>query len=178
MYKLKAVLESEDVKTLRITNEDGHSELFSNLYIWSFAKCVRDSAHYHHGYPGESQIFLECGTEGGGRKRIHPIIMSSFVITATRKTEDMKLGEWYSMIQEGLQFCDWEIVEDKDVQEIAAIAALVFFATLGAEQMAYQSLNLNQGHSYGTVVNALKSLQQRKIVRHERGVALLEVSRQ
>ncbi|RXW12925.1 hypothetical protein EST38_g12927 [Candolleomyces aberdarensis] len=175
MYKLKAVLESEDVKTLRIPDGgNGHPELFSSVYIWTFGDYVRDLAHYHPGYPVEIRLFLDGGADERGRKRIYPIIMSAFVIASTRKTKVMGISDWYSMIPEGLHISDYDVVEDKDVQEIAAIAALVFFATLGAEQMASQSYDLNRGQTYDTVLDVLKSLKERGIVRYERGVLLLE----
>ncbi|KAJ2922765.1 hypothetical protein H1R20_g14340, partial [Candolleomyces eurysporus] len=178
MSKLKAVLESEDVKTLRIPDGgNGHPVLFSSVYIWTFGDHVRDLAHFYPGYPTEIQLFLDGGTDEGGRKRVHPIIMSAFVIASTRKTDVMGISDWYSMIQEGLQICDWDIEENKEVQEVAAIAALVFFATLGAEQMATQSCDLKRGQTYDTVLDALKSLKEREVVRYERGAALLEVSR-
>ncbi|KAJ2926557.1 hypothetical protein H1R20_g10534, partial [Candolleomyces eurysporus] len=69
---------------------------------------------------------------------------------------------------------DCEGVEDKDVQEISAIAALVFFAILGAEQFASTMYLPDEGETYDTVLNALKELKKRNIVRYKPAVVLLE----
>ncbi|RXW11534.1 hypothetical protein EST38_g14321 [Candolleomyces aberdarensis] len=170
MSKLKSAL--EEVGTLEIPDgADGPERLF-NLYLYTFGDMITTHGHYNPDYP-ENRIFIE---KDGEAPRIHPIIMSSFLIAATRKLNFMKVSDWYSMTLEGLQMCDWEIVEDRDVQEISAIAALVFFATLGAEQFASTMYRPDKGETHETVLDALKEVKRRNIIRYEPAVALLNVS--
>ncbi|KAJ2924446.1 hypothetical protein H1R20_g12661, partial [Candolleomyces eurysporus] len=169
MLKLKSTF--EEVGALEVPDGVDGPEGLLNLYIHTFGDIITTYGYYNPAYPGEKRIFVDADGEA---PKVHPIIMSSFLTAATRKLDFMKIGDWYEMTLEGFQMGDWEGVEDKDVQEINAIAALVFFVILGAEQFASTMYLPGQGETYDTVLNALKALKKRNIVRYKPAVALLE----
>ncbi|RXW11616.1 hypothetical protein EST38_g14240 [Candolleomyces aberdarensis] len=171
MSKLKSTF--GEVGALECPDGVNGPEGLFNLYIYAFGDTITTYGHYHPKYSGENRIVVEDGET----PKIHPIIMSSFLTAATRKLDFMKIGDWYSMTLDGLQMGEYEVFEDKDVQEINAIAALVFFAILGAEQFASTMYSPALGETYETVLNALKELKKRNIVRYKPAVALLEVSK-
>ncbi|RXW13882.1 hypothetical protein EST38_g11970 [Candolleomyces aberdarensis] len=123
---------------------------------------IKIHGRHNPDYPAEKRILIE---RGGEAPRIHPITMSSFLTAVTRKPDFMKVGDRNSMTPEGPQMCDREKVEDQDVQEISAIAALIFFAKLGAEQFASTMYCPDKVETHETVLNAPKEVQRRNIVR-------------
>ncbi|RXW24162.1 hypothetical protein EST38_g1689 [Candolleomyces aberdarensis] len=169
MSKLKSTF--EEVGTLEVPDGVNGPEGLFNLYLYTFGDMITTYGHYNPDQPGENRIFVDADGEA---PKVHPIITSSFLTAATRKLDFMKIGDWYSMTLEGLQMGEYKGVEDKDVQEINAIAALVFFAILGAEQFASTMYSPALGETYDTVLNALKELKKRNIVRYKPAVALLE----
>ncbi|KAJ2921544.1 hypothetical protein H1R20_g15547, partial [Candolleomyces eurysporus] len=87
------------------------------------------------------------------------------------------VGPWYSMALEGLQFPapgTSMTEEDKGVQEICALAALTFFRTFGAEQFASLMHSPADGQTYETVLNLLKVLKEKEVIKYRPGVTLLE----
>ncbi|RXW13698.1 hypothetical protein EST38_g12153 [Candolleomyces aberdarensis] len=149
MSKLKSAFESEEVDTLEVPDGANGLERVFNLYLYTFGDMIKIHGHHNPDYPAEKRIFIE---RGGEAPRVHPITMSSLLTAVTRKLDFMKM-------------CDREKVEDQDVQERSAIAALIFFAKLGAEQFASTMYCPDKGEKHETVLNAPKEVQRRNIVR-------------
>ncbi|RXW20643.1 hypothetical protein EST38_g5202 [Candolleomyces aberdarensis] len=108
---------------------------------------------------------------------IHPICTAALVIAMGRRLGLGDVGPWYSMALEGLQFPvpgASMTEEDEGAQEICALAALTFFRTFGAEQFASLMSSPADGRTYGTVLDFLKVLKEKEVIKYRPGVTLLE----
>ncbi|KAJ2933345.1 hypothetical protein H1R20_g3760, partial [Candolleomyces eurysporus] len=169
LTKLKSLLESEEITNLKIPTQNG-LEPFCNMFRMTLSEIV---SNYRHTYPGtvrKDTIFVSLDD---GSSQVHPMLRSSFLVAAIRKVGLMPNWTWYYMTLEGLQICDYEIPKGKDIQEVAAISAIVLFATLGAHQNA--TLLGCEPKTYQSVLDALKGLKERGVIHYKPAVALLEV---
>ncbi|RXW15123.1 hypothetical protein EST38_g10730 [Candolleomyces aberdarensis] len=174
---IRIVLKNKKLQHFRVTNEAGMSMKFGPIFYQSFGDTVSDFAHNDWGPPEEIGIFRKSDGDGSSR-RIHPILVSAFAIAAAHRTKLMTIDDYCSMTLDGLQIPGLgEAPESRDVQELAAIAALILFETQGAEQYTKLLYSPEAGGSYELVLKCLEDLRRKGIIRYLPAVKLLEVSR-
>ncbi|RXW13070.1 hypothetical protein EST38_g12784 [Candolleomyces aberdarensis] len=177
MTKVKGALDDEGINTLEIPDLafEEHVSTFPQRFFLSLSDCVNGQAHYYSDNNIGNKIFPDKNEfEELG---IHPICSAALVIAMGRKLGLGDVGPWYSMALEGLQFsvpATSMTEEDEGAQEICALAALTFFRTFGAEQFTSLMSSPADGQTYGTVLNLLKVLKEKEVIKYRPGVTLLE----
>ncbi|RXW23050.1 hypothetical protein EST38_g2823 [Candolleomyces aberdarensis] len=169
LTKLKSLLESNEITNLKIPTQNG-PEPFCSIFQLTLSEIISDYCHTYPGTTRKDTIFVPLDD---GSSQVHPMLQSSFLVAAIRKVGFMQNWTWHYITLEGLQICDYEIPEGEDIQEVAAISAVVLFATLGAHQYA-TLMAYKPNRTYQCVLDALKGLREHGVIHYTPAVALLE----